>query len=48
MTTKGVDAMEKQKKKEPKKVPSIKIDKDGAVKSLTTFRQSLKSVQLHF
>ena len=43
MTTKGVDAMDKQKKKEPVKAP-VKIDEKEAKKSLIAFRQSLKSV----
>ena len=41
MTTKGVDAMEKQNKKKPVKAP-VKIDEKEAKKSLITFRQSLR------
>ena len=44
MTTKGVDAMEKQNKKEPVKAP-VKIDEKEAKKSLITFRQSLRKFQ---
>lgn len=44
MTTKGVDAMDKQKKKEPVKAP-VKIDEKEAKKSLITFRQSLRKFQ---
>ncbi len=39
--------MDKQNKKEPVKAP-VKIDEKEAKKSLITFRQSLKSVQLNF
>ena len=44
MTTKGVDVMEKQNKKEPVKAP-VKIDEKEAKKSLITFRQSLRKFQ---
>lgn len=39
--------MTEQKKREPRKVPEIKIDKGSAKKSIINFHQSLKMIQSH-